>query len=82
MRDFPERAKQQERTPPMVMDDLDSEVSYLMEQLEGEPGDVHEIFFRLHQILETLRAEGMPVPATLAKLESELDARFKDEAGG
>ena len=30
----------------MTMDDLDAEISYLMEQLEGEPGDLHEIFFR------------------------------------
>ncbi len=65
----------------MTMDDLDAKISYLMGQLEGEPGDVHEIFFRLHQILETFRAEGMPVPGDLAKLEQELDRRFKDEAG-
>ena len=65
----------------MTMDDLDAKISYLMGQLEGEPGDVHEIFFRLHQILETFRAEGMPVPGDLAKLEQELDRRFKEEAG-
>ncbi len=65
----------------MTLDDLDAKISYLMEQLEGEPGDVHEIFFRLHQILETFRAEGMPVPGDLAKLEQELDRRFKEEAG-
>ncbi len=65
----------------MTMDDLDAKISYLMEQFVGEPGDVHEIFFRLHQILETFRAEGMPLPGDLAKLEQELDRRFKDEAG-
>ncbi len=64
----------------MTMDDLDSEISYLMEQLEGEPGDTHEIFFHLKQILDTLRAEGLPVPSTLAKLEAALDARFKKDA--
>jgi len=32
----------------MTMDDLDAEISYLMNQLEGEPGDSHELFFRLH----------------------------------
>ncbi len=65
----------------MTMDDLDTEISYLMEQLEGEPGDSHEIFFRLHQILNTFRAEGMPVPENLAKLEKDLDERFKKDAG-
>ncbi len=64
------------------MDDLDAEIGYLMEQLEGAPGDLHEIFFRLHQILETFRAEGMPVPSNLAKMEQALDAQFRKDAGG
>ncbi len=64
----------------MTMDDLDAEISYLMEQLEGTPGDLHEIFFRLHQILETFRAEGMPVPENLAKMEQALDAQFTKDA--
>ena len=62
------------------MDDLDAEIGYLMEQMEGEPGDLHEIFFRLHQILETFRAEGMPVPENLAKMEQALDAQFRKDA--
>jgi len=66
----------------MAMDDLDAEISYLMEQLEGEPGDVHEILFRVRQILDTLRAEGMPVPDDLVKLEADLDQRFKKDADG
>lgn len=65
----------------MTMDDLDAEISYLMEQLEGEPGDAHEVFFRLKQILDTFRAEGLPVPETLAKMEAALDAQFRKDAG-
>lgn len=65
----------------MTMDDLDAEISYLMEQLEGEPGDVHEVFFRLKQILDTFRAEGLPVPENLARMEAALDARFRKDAG-
>ena len=64
----------------MAIDDLNAEISYLMEQMEGEPGDIHEIFFRLHQILETFRAEGMPVPENLEKMERALDAQFKKDA--
>ncbi|MBC8339677.1 MAG: hypothetical protein ISR51_08415 [Rhodospirillales bacterium] len=66
----------------MTMDDLDTEIAYLMNQLEGEPGDLHEIQFRLHQILSTFRAEGMPVPENLAKMEKDLDARFARNSGG
>jgi hypothetical protein len=66
----------------MSMDDLDAEVSYLMQQLEGDPGDLHEIHFRLHQILATFRAEGLPVPENLARMERELDARFARDSQG
>ncbi len=66
----------------MTMDDLDAEISYLMNQMEGEPGDSHALYFRLHQILETFRAEGMPVPSNLAKIEKALDAQFKKDAEG
>ena len=66
----------------MSMDDLDAEISYLMNQLEGEPGDSHALYFRLHQILETFRAEGMPVPSNLAKIEQALDAQFRKDADG
>ena len=64
------------------MDDLNAEISYLIGQLEGELGDIHEVYFRLHRILETLRAEGMPVPEDLALLEKVLDKRFREDAGG
>ncbi len=66
----------------MTMDDLDAEIGYLMLQLEGEPGDIHEIQFRLHQILATFRAEGLPAPENLAKMEKELDARFTSDSKG
>lgn len=66
----------------MSMDDLDAEISFLMNQLEGEPGDSHALYFRLHQILETFRAEGMPVPSNLAKIEQALDAQFRKDADG
>jgi hypothetical protein len=66
----------------MSMDDLDAEISFLMNQLEGEPGDSHALYFRLHQILETFRAEGMPVPENLLKMEQALDAQFRKDADG
>ena len=65
----------------MAFDDLNAEVSYLMEKMEGEIGDSHEVFFRLKQILDTFRAEGLPVPESLARLEKQLDARFQADAG-
>ena len=66
----------------MVMDDLNAELSFLMQQLDDEPGDFHQIFFRLHQILSTFRAEGLPVPENLARMERDLDARLSDDLKG
>ncbi len=66
----------------MTMDDLDAEITYLMDKLEGAPGDLHEIFFKLHQALSVLRAECLPVPENLARMEKELDARFAKDSGG
>jgi hypothetical protein len=57
----------------MAFDDLDAEIAYLMDVMEGEQGDLREIEFRLRQVISTLRAEGLPVPDDLKKLEADLD---------
>ena len=51
----------------MALDDLDAEISYLMNVMEGEQGDLREIEFKLQQLISTFRAEGLPVPETLKK---------------
>ena len=57
----------------MAFDDLNAEISYLVEVMEGEQKDLSEIEFRLRQVLSTLRAEGLPVPDDLARLEKMLE---------
>jgi len=51
-------------------------LALLVQELEGDVGDNHEIFMRLKQSLGVMRAEGLPIPEDLARLESDLDARF------
>lgn len=63
----------------MAFDDLDAEIGYLMSVMEGEQGDLREIEFRLRQVISTLRAEGLPVPDDLKKLEADLDRRLQSE---
>lgn len=63
----------------MAFDDYKAEIALLLSQIDGDPGDVHEIHMRLHTIINTLRAEGLPVPEDLKKLEAELDAAFAVE---
>lgn len=63
----------------MAFDDLDAEIAYLMNIMEGEQGDLREIEFRLRQVISTLRAEGLPVPEDLKKLEADLDRQLQSE---
>ncbi len=60
----------------MALDDLDAEIAYLIDVMEGDLGDLHEIEFRLQQAINALRAEGLPVPEDLLRLEAELDRRL------
>lgn len=64
----------------MALDDLDTEIAYLVDVMEGEQGDLREIEFKLQQLLSTFRAEGLPVPENLKKLEADLDAMLTEQA--
>lgn len=64
----------------MALDDIDAEIAYLVDVMEGEQGDLREIEFKLKQLLSTFRAEGLPVPENLKKLEADLDAMLTDNA--
>jgi hypothetical protein len=66
----------------MDAEEFEAAVNELVEELEGEPGDRHEIFLRFKQMLDQMRAMGMPIPDDLAELESGLDAEFTQEGGG
>jgi len=63
----------------MALDDLDTEIAYLIDVMEGEQGDLREIEFKLQQLLSTFRAEGLPVPETLQNLERDLDKLLSDK---
>lgn len=53
--------------------DLAAEMSLLLDEMEGEQGDRHEIYLRVRQLLSNLRAVGMPAPDDLLRLERELE---------
>lgn len=60
----------------MSFDEYKAEISLLMNEMEGEQGDLHEVMMRLKGILDTMRAEGLPIPDDLKRFERDLDARF------
>ena len=53
----------------MTKADLTLVLSMEIDDMEGMQDDTHENFTRVHQILQTMRAEGLPVPKDLAALE-------------
>jgi len=56
--------------------ELEAAVLDLIDEMEGPMGDAHEIYEKLRQTIEGLRAMGMPVPDDLARFERELEEEF------
>jgi hypothetical protein len=65
----------------MAFDDLQAEIGLLLTEMEGEQGDRHEIYLRIRQMLDTMKAEGLPLPQDLVDLEEALEAEFSSEMG-
>ena len=60
--------------------DFEAGVAMLLEEMAQKPEDAHEIFLKLQEMLNVMRAEGLPVPEDLARLEAELGAEFAADA--
>ena len=60
--------------------ELEAALSLLLDEMEGEQGPSHEVYLRLVQILDGMRAMGMPVPDDLLAMERDLGAEFEIEA--
>lgn len=52
--------------------DLTAAISVLMDEMESEPDDLHEVHLKLHELLRQFRATGMPLPDDLVRLEQQL----------
>lgn len=67
----------------MAMDreEIEATLSLLLDDMEGEWGDRHEIFLRIRQTLDSMRAMGMPLPEDLVRMEEELAAEFIKDRG-
>lgn len=64
----------------MDKQDLNAGLSLLIDEMEGDQGDSHEFLMRLRQMLDTMRAEGLPLPEDLVKMEATLSAEFEADA--
>ncbi|MGH6864922.1 MAG: hypothetical protein ACREDO_01800 [Methyloceanibacter sp.] len=63
----------------MAFEDLKAELALLINQMENQPEDRHELYQQIRERLNEMRAFGMPLPADLVQFEKELEARFRAE---
>jgi hypothetical protein len=58
----------------MAFEQLKAEIAMLVQQMENEPEDVHELHARIRQKLAELKATGQPLPDDISALERRLDS--------
>jgi hypothetical protein len=63
----------------MAFEAIKSQIETLLERMENQPEDKHELYLQLHEKLNEWRATGQPVPEDLLELEQALEAEFADE---
>ncbi len=56
----------------MAFENLKAEIATLFQQVNNQPEDVHQLVEEIREKLNTLRAEGMPIPEDLLALEKQL----------
>ncbi len=60
----------------MAFESLTTRLNLMFEQMENQPEDKHQLLEQIHRELETMRAEGLPLPDDLVALETRLNEEF------
>jgi hypothetical protein len=63
----------------MAFEDLKAEIALLLNQMENQPEDRHELYLQIREKLNEMRAFGLPLPEDLVRLEQELEAEFRSD---
>jgi hypothetical protein len=64
----------------MDREQLKAALSLLLDEIDGESEDSHEIYLRLTMLLNQMRALNMPIPDDLAQMEADMSQEFAAEA--
>jgi hypothetical protein len=64
----------------MDREDLKAALSLLLDEMEGEIEDSHEVYLRLTMLLNQMRALNMPIPEDLAQMEADMSKEFAADA--
>ena len=60
----------------MAFEDLKAELALLINQMENQPEDSHELYLQIREKLNEMRAFGMPLPEDLVEFERDMERRF------
>jgi hypothetical protein len=63
----------------MAFEDLKAELALLLNQMEDQPDDRHELYLQIREKLNELKAFGLPLPDDLVRVEKELEREFAAE---
>jgi len=64
----------------MDREELRAALSLLVDEMDGEIEDGHEVYLRLTMLLNQMRALNMPIPEDLAQMEADMSREFAAEA--
>jgi hypothetical protein len=59
--------------------ELIAAINLLAQRLEHEPDDLHEVHFKVKELLSELSSTGMPLPDDLVAFEKDLNQRVDGE---
>jgi hypothetical protein len=57
----------------MALEDLKTQIAFLLTSIEDNPEDVHELHELIRQKLAQIKALGLPLPDDLVELERRLE---------
>ena len=63
----------------MAFENTKAEIAMLVAALQDAPEERHELYLRIVQKLNELKAYGMPLPSDLVELEHRLEREFAAE---
>jgi hypothetical protein len=63
----------------MAFENTKAEIALLLDEIKDAPHDKHELYLKIMQKLNELKAYGMPLPDDLVKLEHQLEREFAAE---
>jgi hypothetical protein len=65
----------------MDFEDVKAEIGILLNDMQNQAEDRHELYLQLMEKLNEMRAFGMPLPDDLVALEKSLEAEFAGNDG-